>query len=86
MIPLLEQDTGKLPPGEHEATWDEFVARFGTTPHRQQLLLGLHAALDTLAEAGGRRAWVNGSLSRHGVGGIVGEHIRRARTHIGHVR
>jgi uncharacterized protein (DUF924 family) len=32
---------GALPTGEHPATWDEVVARFGTNPHRLQLLAGL---------------------------------------------
>jgi hypothetical protein len=62
MIPPFEDDTGKLPPGEYKATWDEFVARFGTTAQRQRLLPGLRAALDALAEAGCRRVWVNGSF------------------------
>ena len=62
VIPPFEPNTGKLPPGEHEATWSEFVARFGTNSRRRQLLDGLRAALDTLAQAGCRRVWVNGSF------------------------
>jgi hypothetical protein len=53
---------GNLPPGIHEATWDEFVARYGATPHRLTLLAGLKAALDALRAAGCRRAYIDGSF------------------------
>lgn len=62
MIPPFEPSTGLLPPGIHEATWEEFVARFGWTPHRLTLLAGLKAALDALRAAGCRRAYVDGSF------------------------
>lgn len=62
MIPPFEPSTGLLPAGMHEATWEEFVARFGWTPHRLSLLAGLKAALDALRLAGCRRAYVNGSF------------------------
>ena len=62
MIPPFEPSTGKLPPGEHEATWEEVVRRFGTNSGRQRLLRGLRAALDALARGGCRRAWLNGSF------------------------
>ena len=61
MIPPFDA-AGSLPPGVHEATWDEFVARFGTTPRRLALLAGLKAALDALRAAGCRRAYVDGSF------------------------
>ncbi|HEV8634428.1 MAG TPA: hypothetical protein VG370_09365 [Chloroflexota bacterium] len=61
MIPPFDA-AGNLPPGVHEATWDEFVARFGTTPRRLALLAGLKAALDALRAAGCRRAYVDGSF------------------------
>ena len=61
MIPAFDA-AGNLPPGVHEATWDEFVARFGTTPRRLALLAGLKAALDALRTAGCRRAYVDGSF------------------------
>jgi|SRR5262245_23318398 len=60
MIPPLGP-LGRLPAGLHEATWDELVARFGTTPRRLSLLAGLKAALDAL-RAGCRRAYVDGSF------------------------
>jgi hypothetical protein len=62
MIPPFEPTTGKLPPGEHEATWEEVARRFGTTAQRQRLLPGLRTALDALARAGCRRVWLNGSF------------------------
>lgn len=45
-----------------EATWDELVARFGTTPRRLGLLAGLEAALDALRAGGCRRAYIDGSF------------------------
>src|SRR5438067_7246932 len=62
MIPPFEPTTDNLPPGEHEATWDEILARYGYTPHRLVLLAGLKAALDALRAAGCRRAYLNGSF------------------------
>jgi hypothetical protein len=62
MIPPFDSSTGLLPPGVHEATWEELVARFGRTPHRLTLLAGLKAALDALQAAGCRRAYINGSF------------------------
>ncbi|HET7771525.1 MAG TPA: hypothetical protein VFN74_22325 [Chloroflexota bacterium] len=61
MIPPFDA-AGNLPPGVHSATWDEFVARFGTTPRRLTLLAGLKEALDVLRAAGCRRAYVDGSF------------------------
>jgi len=62
MIPAFDPSTGLLPPGIHETTWAEFVARFGWTPRRLALLAGLKAALDALRAAGCRRAYVDGSF------------------------
>ena len=62
MIPTADRATGNLPPGSHEATWDEFVACYGHTPHRLTLLAGLKAALDALRRAGCKRAYVDGSF------------------------
>jgi len=61
MIPGFEKD-GNLPAGEHECLWAEFVARFGQTAYRRQLLAGLKAALDSLKAAGCTRAYVDGSF------------------------
>jgi len=62
VIPPAHPVTGNLPPGVHEATWGELVARFGSTSHRLALLSGLKAALDALRVAGCRRAYINGSV------------------------
>jgi hypothetical protein len=62
VIPPFDPATGNLPPGLHEATWEEFVARYGTTAHRLLLLAGLKAALDALRVAGCRRVYVDGSF------------------------
>jgi len=62
MLPPFEPATGYLPPGVHEATWEEFVTRYGITSHRLELLAGLRAALNSLRAAGCRRAYVDGSF------------------------
>jgi len=62
VIPPFEPTTGNLPPGVHEASWGELVARYGYTPHRLTLLAGLKAALDVLRAAGCRRAYIDGSF------------------------
>lgn len=62
MIPPFDTHTGNLPPGIHEATWDEFLVRYGYTPHRLALLAGLKAALDALRTVGCRRVYIDGSF------------------------
>lgn len=61
MFPAHEP-SGLLPPGEHEATWPEFVQRFGITPQRRLQLEGLLRALQALRAAGCRRVWIDGSF------------------------
>jgi hypothetical protein len=61
MIPAFNSD-GNLPPGVHWTTWQEFAARFGATPHRQQLLRGLKSALDSLSKAGCQTVYIDGSF------------------------
>lgn len=61
-LPPFDSATGRLPPGEHEATWDEVVDRFGWNRRRRQLLDGLAEALALLAAAGCSRVWINGSF------------------------
>jgi hypothetical protein len=61
MIPAFNSD-GNLPPGVHWAKWQEFASRFGTTPHRQQLLRGLKSALDSLSKAGCQVVYIDGSF------------------------
>ena len=61
MIPEFDGN-GNLPPGIHEASWSEFVERFGWTPHRQKLIRGLGAALESLRAAGCQRVYIGGSF------------------------
>jgi hypothetical protein len=62
MISEWEPTTGNLPPGEHLATWDEIVPRFGFTEGRRQQLQGLRRGLDALAASGCTTAWLDGSF------------------------
>jgi len=59
-LPPFEPTTGHLPPGEHVATWEEVVDRFGWNRRRRQLVDGLAEALALLADAGCTRVWING--------------------------
>jgi hypothetical protein len=61
MIPPFDP-RGLLPPGLHPARWTEFAARFGGTPRRQALLVGLREALENLRDAGCSLAYVDGSF------------------------
>jgi hypothetical protein len=61
MLPRFDDD-GKLPPGIHLTSWEEFVERFGATEHRFRLLQGLIAALKALQIAGCKRAYIDGSF------------------------
>ncbi len=61
MLPPFEP-SGDLPPGIYWAEWQEFVERFGTTPHRARLLRGLKAALESFRRAGCHTVYVNGSF------------------------
>lgn len=51
-----------LPAGIHDATWNEFATRYGTTAHRRRLLDGLRRALESLRDAGCVRAYIDGSF------------------------
>ena len=62
MIPPFENDSGYLPPGIHNASWEEFSDRFGCNPHRKQLLEGLLAALRDLRKAGCQIVLMNGGF------------------------
>jgi len=53
---------GRLPPGVHSAEWQEFVQRFGWTPHRRRLIHGLQRALENLRNAGCLTAYIDGSF------------------------
>lgn len=62
MIPSFTAD-GLLPPGVHETTWGELSDRFGTTPWRRRLIGGLREAARSLAQAGCRTVYVDGSFT-----------------------
>ena len=62
MLPAFEPESGRLPPGEHVAEWEEVVERFGWTERRRRLLDGLAEAIELLAAAGCRTVWLNGSF------------------------
>jgi hypothetical protein len=62
VLPAFDPESGRLPPGEHVASWDEVVERFGWTERRRRLLDGLAEAIELLAEAGCRQIWLNGSF------------------------
>lgn len=62
MIPPFTSPTGYLPPGIHDATWGELVARYGINPYRTRLLDGLLAALRNLRGAGCLSALIDGSF------------------------
>ncbi len=59
MLPGFNPDSGRLPPGEHVASWDEVVERFGWTERRRRML---DEAIELLAEAGCRQIRLNGSF------------------------
>jgi hypothetical protein len=60
MIP--NHRNGLLPPGLHQAEWDEVLVRYGTSRHRLWLLAGLRAALLELARVGCRVVYLDGSF------------------------
>lgn len=53
---------GYLPKGEYYPTWDEFVARYGTTSERALLLSRLEPRLIALREAGVQEVTIGGSF------------------------
>jgi hypothetical protein len=53
---------GHLPPGIHPATWPEVVKRFAWNERRRLLAAGCRSALESLAAAGCRRAYLDGSF------------------------
>jgi len=54
-------ESGNLPEGVHESSWEEIVDRYGSE-RRRELLDGLRAALDSLRDAGCPRAYIDGSF------------------------
>lgn len=62
MIPQLGSFRGYLPKGEHPATWNELVERFGTTSRRKELLEGLLLGARAIRDAGGKELLIDGSF------------------------
>jgi len=61
MIPEFNKN-GRLPPGIHQATWDEFTSRFGFTERRKDLLEKLDKAIGLLRKAGCHAVYPDGSF------------------------
>ena len=61
-LPGFDSETGRLPEGEHLASWEEVVERFGWNSRRRRLLDGLADAMELLEAVGCRRVWLNGSF------------------------
>lgn len=62
MIPAFDAATGYLPPGVHDSSWTEMVARFSGNSHRTGLVGGLLGAAKSLAGAGCESVLLNGSF------------------------
>jgi hypothetical protein len=62
VFPSIDPDSGVLPVGEHQATWDQVVERFGWNTKRRALLDGLAEALELLEAVGCQQVWLNGSF------------------------
>jgi hypothetical protein len=62
VLPPFDEN-GNLPPGEHQCSWQEFVARFGINNHRLELLEGMKRALLNLKDAGCTKVWIDGSFT-----------------------
>jgi len=61
VIPPFDEN-GNLPPGVHDATWDELEERFGGNKTRKKQLRGLRLALDDLKRAGCSIVYIDGSF------------------------
>lgn len=61
MIPPFEP-TGTLPPGIHQATWEEVEARFGGNARRRQLLTGLAEVIRELQRVKCPTLYLDGSF------------------------
>ena len=61
MIPSFRPD-GNLPPGIHDATWQEAAERFRFNAHRTRLLQGLLSALRSLDQTGCLKVYFDGSF------------------------
>lgn len=62
MIPPIDPETGYLPPGVHNADWNEMAERFGGNDVREGLLHNLLMACHNLAAAGCTELLLDGSF------------------------
>ena len=62
MFPPIDPLTGYLPPGVHQATWQEVQLHFSGNEQRRRLMSGLGAALENLSTAGCRTVLLDGSF------------------------
>lgn len=62
MISPFRKITGALPPGIHQATWQEFTLRYGYNQPRRRLIIGLELVIHDLRAAGCKRLYVGGSF------------------------
>lgn len=62
MFPPIDSSTGYLPPGVHQATWQEVRLYFSGNEQRRRLMSGLGAALQNLSTAGCRTVLLDGSF------------------------
>jgi hypothetical protein len=62
MIPCIDQSTGYLPPGLHNANWADLAPRFAANSHRSFLLSGFERACRNFAGAGCQTILLDGSF------------------------
>jgi hypothetical protein len=62
VIPPFRKISGALPPGIHDATWQEVSLRYGYNRPRQLLLRGLGQVISDLRAAGCQRLYIDGSV------------------------
>lgn len=62
MLPPIDQTTGYLPVGIHDAGWAEVFAALAFNSHREGLFQGLLAALRVLCTAGCQQVLLDGSF------------------------
>ena len=62
MIPPF-QPNGYLPPGIHDATWQQVAQRLATNSHRRTLLQGLIQAARSLRQSGCQKIYLDGSFA-----------------------
>ncbi|MFJ8626256.1 DUF6932 family protein [Kitasatospora sp. NPDC093550] len=54
--------SGLLPPGDHEASWNELDRAFGTNFKRKDLMVNLHHTVKSLVDLGVTEIYIDGSF------------------------